>query len=108
LTPDLTIKSLINKAGGVQDEAFLNVATIQRQKKNENPEMISFNLGKILAGEDSDIALINGDFIVIDSLQNFMDEQFVTIQGKVKKTRQISTKYENECQRFGLSGKGIY
>ncbi|OQB31151.1 MAG: Polysialic acid transport protein KpsD precursor [Bacteroidetes bacterium ADurb.Bin174] len=85
LTPDLTIKSLINKAGGVQDEAFLNVATIQRQKKNENPEMISFNLGKILAGEDSDIALINGDFIVIDSLQNFMDEQFVTIQGKVKK-----------------------
>lgn len=84
LTPDLTIKSLIDKAGGVQDEAFLNVATIQRQKKNENPEMISFNLGKILTGEDSDIDLINGDLIVIDSLQNFMDEQFVTIQGKVK------------------------
>ena len=85
LTPDLTIKSLIDKAGGVQDEAFLNVVTIQRQKKNENPEMISFNLGKILKGENPDLALVNGDYIMIDSLKNFMDEQFVTIQGKVKK-----------------------
>jgi protein involved in polysaccharide export with SLBB domain len=85
LTPDLTVKSLIDKAGGVQDEAFLNVVTIQRQKKNENPEMISFNLGKILKGENPDLALVNGDYIMIDSLKNFMDEQFVTIQGKVKK-----------------------
>lgn len=85
LTPDLTVKSLIDKAGGVQDEAFLNVVTIQRQKKNENPEMISFNLGKILKGENPDLALVNGDYIMIDSLKNFMDEQYVTIQGKVKK-----------------------
>ncbi|MCK9509394.1 MAG: SLBB domain-containing protein, partial [Pigmentiphaga sp.] len=85
LTPDLTVKSLIENSGGVLDEAFLNQAVIRRQLKNQTPEMISFNLGKILSGETKDILLVNGDSVKIDSLQNFMEDQFVTIQGKVKK-----------------------
>ena len=38
-----------------------------------------------MKGENPDLALVNGDYIMIDSLKNFMDEQYVTIQGKVKK-----------------------
>jgi protein involved in polysaccharide export with SLBB domain len=83
LTPDLTVKSLVEKAGGVLDEAFVNMATIKRQRSNEIPEMISFNLGKVLKGENTDIALMRGDSIRIDSISNFMEDQVVTIEGEV-------------------------
>lgn len=80
---DLTVKKLIEKAGGVTDNAFINMATIIRQKSNQIPEVISFNLGKVLKGESSDISLINNDSVKIDSVSNFMEEQFVTIEGEV-------------------------
>lgn len=83
LTPDLTVKKLIEKAGGVLDEAFINMATIKRQRKNELPEMISFNLGKVMTGEYKDIALMKGDSLRVDSVLNFMEEQTVSIEGEV-------------------------
>lgn len=94
LTPDLTVKRLIEKSGGVLDEAFINMATIKRQRKNEMPEIISFNLGKILSGENIDINLMKGDSVKVDSISNFMEEQFVTIEGEVLEPGeyQLSTK----------------
>lgn len=83
LTPDLTVRKLIEKAGGVLDEAFINMATIKRQRKNDLPEMISFNLGKVLSGENKDIALMKGDSVKVDSIVNFMEEQAVSIEGEV-------------------------
>jgi protein involved in polysaccharide export with SLBB domain len=80
---DLTVKKLIEKAGGVTDNAFINMATIIRQKSNQIPEMISFNLGKVLQGENTDIQLFNNDSLKIDSVSNFMEEQFVSIEGEV-------------------------
>ncbi|MDD2286761.1 MAG: SLBB domain-containing protein [Paludibacter sp.] len=85
LTPDLTIKSLIKKAGGLLDEAFVNMATIKRQRKNEIPEMISFNLGKVLNGENKDILLMKGDSVRVDSIMVFMEDQVVFIEGEVIK-----------------------
>ncbi|GAB1415663.1 SLBB domain-containing protein [Paludibacter sp.] len=83
LTQDLSVKKLIEKAGGVLDEAFVNMATIKRQKKNDIPEIISFNLGKVLSGENADVKLFKGDSVRVDSIQNFMEEQYVTIEGEV-------------------------
>ena len=79
----LTVKTLIDKAGGVADNAFINMATIIRQKNNQIPEVISFNLGKILRGEIRDIRLFRNDSVKVDSVSNFMEEQFVTIEGEV-------------------------
>lgn len=83
LTPDLTVKKLIEKAGGVLDEAFINMAIIKRQRKNELPELISFNLGKVLTGENKDIKLMKGDSVRVDSVFNFMEEKAVSIEGEV-------------------------
>lgn len=83
LTDDLTVKKLIEKAGGVLDEAFINMATIKRQRKNDLPEMISFNLGKVLKGENKDVVLMKGDSVQVDFISDFMEEQVVSIEGEV-------------------------
>lgn len=79
----LTVGKLIEKAGGVTDNAFINMASIIRQRKNQTPEIISFNLGKILSGEGKDIHLLKNDSIKVDSVSSFMEEQFVSIAGEV-------------------------
>ena len=83
LTADLTVKKLIEKAGGVLDDAFINMATIKRQRKNDLPEMISFNLGKVLKGENKDVVLMKGDSVQVDFISDFMEEQVVSIEGEV-------------------------
>lgn len=83
LTADLSVKTLIEKAGGVLDDAFINMATIKRQRKNDLPEMISFNLGKVLKGENKDVVLMKGDSVQVDFISDFMEEQVVSIEGEV-------------------------
>ena len=80
---DLTVRQLIERAGGVLDDAFVNMATIIRQQKNQIPQIISFNLGKILRGESQDIALQRNDSLKVDFVKDFMEEQFVSIAGEV-------------------------
>lgn len=94
LSDGMTVKKLIDRSGGVTDEAFVNMATLKRQRENEMPEVISFNLGKIIKGEAQDILLMKGDSVMVDSVSNFMEEQFVIIEGEVIKPGryELSTK----------------
>lgn len=94
LSDGFTVKKLIERAGGITDEAFVNMATIKRQRKNEIPEIISFNLGKLLIGDALDIALMKGDSILVDSISNFVESQHVFIEGEVIKPGEykLSTK----------------
>lgn len=80
---DATVKSIIEKAGGVSDEAFINMAQLIRKRKNQIPEAISFNLGKVLSGEHTDIRLQGNDSLRIDSVGNFQEEHLVQIAGEV-------------------------
>lgn len=81
----MTVKTLIEKAGGVTDEAFMNMASIKRHQKNEVPAIISFNLGKLISGEAKDIELHKDDYLMIESLSSFMENQQVYVQGEVIK-----------------------
>lgn len=80
---EATVKSLVEKAGGVSDEAFINMAQIIRKRKNQIPEAISFNLGKVLNGEHADIALQRNDSLKIDSVSTFLEKHMVKIAGEV-------------------------
>lgn len=80
---DLTVSKLITKAGGVTDYAFINMANIKRQRKNQIPEIIGFNLGKILSGDNKDIQLMRNDTLTVDSVKNYMEDQSVRIAGEV-------------------------
>lgn len=80
---DATVKSLIEKAGGVSDEAFVNMAQIVRPRRNQISELISFNLGKVINGEHADIRLHRNDSLRIDSVSKFQEKHMVRIAGEV-------------------------
>jgi polysaccharide biosynthesis/export protein len=80
-----TVKDLIKRAEGPRENAFLNRATISRRKENYDPEMISFDLGKVLRGELADIALHREDSLTVYSLDSLRENQRVSIYGEVNK-----------------------
>lgn len=80
-----TVKDLIKRAEGPRENAFLNRATISRRKENYDPEMISFDLGKVLRGELADIALHREDSLTVYSLDSLRESQRVSIFGEVNK-----------------------
>jgi protein involved in polysaccharide export with SLBB domain len=80
-----TVKDLIKRAEGPRENAFLNRATISRRKENYDPEMISFDLGKVLRGELADIALHREDSLTVYTLDSLRENQRVSIFGEVNK-----------------------
>jgi len=84
LEPGLTVKQLIAKAEGVKEDAYLNMAYITRKKENQIPEIVGFNLGKVLDGTAEDILLQKDDSIKIRSLFDYREKQSVSIWGAVK------------------------
>jgi protein involved in polysaccharide export with SLBB domain len=84
LDSGLTVSGLIEKAGGLKDEAYLNMAFITRKKENKIPEIIGFNLGNVLNGVDPDLPLQKDDQISISSLFDYREGENVSIWGAVK------------------------
>lgn len=80
-----TVKELIKRAEGPRENAFLNRATISRRKENYDPEMISFDLGKVLRGELADIPLHREDSLTVYSLDSLREYRSVSIYGEVNK-----------------------
>lgn len=84
LNDQLTLKSLIQKADGVKEDAFLNRGYITRLNADNSLALVSFDLGKILAGTEADIKLQREDQVVIKSIFELREEFKVTIQGEVR------------------------
>jgi len=84
LEKGLTIKQLIEKADGLKEDAYLNMAFINRKQANQVPEIIGFNLGGVMHGVSEDIALQKDDSIVIRSLFEYREGQSVSVWGAVQ------------------------
>lgn len=80
-----TVKELIKKAEGLREDAFMNRAVINRQKGDNDPIVISFDLGKLMKGEIDDIPLKREDVIVIRSIKSLREKRVVYIDGEVNK-----------------------
>jgi polysaccharide biosynthesis/export protein len=80
-----TVKELIKKAEGLREDAFMNRAVINRQKADNDPIVISFDLGKLIKGEVEDIPLKREDVIVIRSIKSLREKRIVEIDGEVNK-----------------------
>jgi protein involved in polysaccharide export with SLBB domain len=83
LESGLTVKQLVEKAGGLKDDAFLNMAYVNRKQLNQIPEIIGFNLGDVLKGAANDVLLQKDDSVVIKSLFDYREEQMVEVMGAV-------------------------
>lgn len=79
-----TVRQLIEKAAGLKEDAFMNMAVITRKQANQVPENINFNLGDVLNGKSADIQLQRDDKIEIKSLFEYREGFNVSISGEVK------------------------
>ena len=78
-----TVKKLIKKSEGLREDAFLNRAIIERKTSTLRPEIISFDLGKLMNGEIEDIVLKREDHIYIKSIDELKENYGLTILGSV-------------------------
>jgi protein involved in polysaccharide export with SLBB domain len=84
LEKGLTLKGLITKAEGLKEDAFLNRGYVSRLSADNTPELVSFDVQKVLNGTEADIVLRREDKVTISSIFDLREEYKVTIQGEVR------------------------
>lgn len=85
LEDGMTIKKLIEKADGVREDAFLNRGIVTRERSDRQREMLSFNVGKLLNNQISDILLRREDSVFIASVLDMKDKETVSVWGEVQR-----------------------
>lgn len=84
LKPNLKLKQLIDYVGGVKEDAFTERVSIFRYFENKMPLMVSCSLDSITKN-NVDFNLQKNDSIVIHSIFDFVDSQYVQIDGNIRK-----------------------
>lgn len=79
-----SVKTLIEAADGLLEEAFTNRAVIRRVKPNRTLEVLPVDVKGIMEGTTADIPLQNEDVLFIPTIQEHMTARTVTIQGEVQ------------------------
>ncbi|MDD5449881.1 MAG: SLBB domain-containing protein [Candidatus Omnitrophica bacterium] len=86
LKPDMRLKDLVDKAGGLLPGTYLERAEISRFKGDKTREIIAVSLTDLLDGrEEANIPLKEWDLITIYSKKDIMPDSFVEIDGAVNK-----------------------
>ena len=78
-----TVKQLVECAGGLKDDAFMNRAILNRRNPNNTMQNLAINLEDLMNGTDEDIELRKNDVLLIPSLFDMQEVQTVTIFGEV-------------------------
>lgn len=79
----VTLRSLIEQAGGLLEQAVTNRAVLHRMKPNRTLETQAISLGEILAGTAPDVVLRNEDKLIIASTEIIDSLRTLTIEGEV-------------------------
>ncbi len=78
-----SVRTLVEQAEGVTEQAFLNRAIIHRMKADRTLEVVSVDLKGILAGTSADVPLKNEDVLFIPTQEELNMEKTITISGEV-------------------------
>ena len=78
-----SVRSLIETADGVTEEAMVARAVLRRMKPNRTQEVISIDLKGILNGTAADVALENEDILFIPTQAEHQNLHTLTINGQV-------------------------
>ncbi|NPD92407.1 SLBB domain-containing protein [Xylanibacter muris] len=78
-----TVKSLIENADGVTEDAFTAHAVMHRMKPDRTLEVLSVDVDGIMSGKVADIPLKNEDVLYIPSKKDLLEQQTLTIHGEV-------------------------
>ena len=84
LGKDVTsVRSLINAADGVTEDAFTAHAVLHRMRLNRTLEVIAVDVAGILNGTVADIPLKSEDVLFIPTESERLNERILTIEGEV-------------------------
>jgi len=86
LTEGLSLRDLIEKAGGLRGDAFTNRATLYRTKADFTQEVLPVDIQGILDGSIPDVNLRREDILNIASIYDIKEEYYIQISGEVNRT----------------------
>ena len=78
-----SVRSLIEMASGLTEEAMSSRAVMRRMKPNRTQEVLSIDIEGILNGSTPDVALQNEDVLFIPTLAEHQNLRTLTIDGQV-------------------------
>lgn len=79
-----SVRTLIEHADGLREEAFTARAVMHRMKADRTLEVVSVDVDGIMNGSVADVPLRNNDVLFIPTKQEMMEEQTITIHGEVQ------------------------
>jgi len=79
-----SIRSLINAAGGITEEAFTGRAVMHRMKSDRTLEVLSVDIEGIMKDSIADVPLRNEDVLFIPSRKEAIELPTLTIHGEVQ------------------------
>lgn len=80
----LTIQNVLQKSGGLKEDAYKDLAFIYRKNENKIPEITNFNLRDLIEGRMNDMMVQRDDSIVIKSSLDYQFKKKVSISGEVR------------------------
>ncbi len=78
-----TVKDLIDVAGGLKPEAFVNRAILNRRLPDKTMENVSVDINGIINGTAADVELRNNDVLYIPDINEMQEPQVLMIYGEV-------------------------
>lgn len=79
-----TVRSLVEAAEGMTEDAFTAHAVMHRMKKDRTLEVLAVNMQGILDGTAPDVPLRNEDVLFIPSTKEMQQNKTLTIHGEVE------------------------
>ena len=78
-----SVRTLIEHAEGLKEEAFTARAVMHRMKKDRTLEVVPVDVEGILSGKVADMPMQPNDVLFIPTKQEMMEERTITIHGEV-------------------------
>ena len=79
-----SVRTLVEHAEGMTEDAFTNRAVMHRMKKDRTLEVIAVDIADIMDGKVADIPLKENDVLFIPTRQEKIVERTLTIRGEVQ------------------------
>lgn len=102
-----TVKQLIEKAGGLQPEAFTDRVVIHREREDKTLETKGVNLSGIYNGTVADVPLCNKDELFVPSIFDMEDQGVLVIRGEVAKPDTIPYAANTTIQDLIIHAGGL-
>ncbi len=81
---NITLKELIEKAGGVKEDVYTKRGSISRLNNNNSPVQVSFDIDSVLNNQAT-VNLKKNDSVTIYSIFDLENEISISVDGKVKR-----------------------